>query len=118
MLRAIGIELDVKMATGEFTIEQGAAFLDKELGLGLKMGNEGATMFAGWPGVLVAYQTGKTDILRFLADTKRKQGADFKLRAFHDFLWKNGNVPIALQRLEYLGSADDIERVHRLSKSQ
>jgi uncharacterized protein (DUF885 family) len=118
LLRAIGIELDVKMATGEFTIEQGAAFLDKELGLGLKMGTEGATMFAAWPGVLVAYQTGKTDILRFLADTKRKQGADFKLRAFHDFLWKNGNVPIALQRLEYLGSADDIERVHRLSKSQ
>jgi Bacterial protein of unknown function (DUF885) len=118
LLRAIGIELDVKMATGEFTIEQGAAFLEKELGLGLKMGTEGATMFASWPGVLVAYQTGKTDILRFLADTKRKQGADFKLRAFHDFLWKNGNVPIALLRLEYLGSADDIERVHRLSKSQ
>ena len=118
LLRAIGIELDVKMATGEFTIEQGAAFLDKEMGLGLKMATEGATMFAEWPGVLVAYQTGKTDILRFLADSKRKQGAAFKLRAFHDFLWKNGNVPIALQRLEYLGSADDIERVHRLSKAQ
>ena len=118
LLRAIGIELDVKMATGEFTIDQGAAFLDKEVGLGLKMGTEAAAMFAEWPGVLVAYQTGKTDILRFLADSKRKQGAAFRLRAFHDFLWKNGNVPIALQRLEYLGSVEDIERIHRLSKAQ
>jgi len=23
--------------------------------------------------------------------------------AFHDFVWKNGNVPIALQRFELLG---------------
>ena len=29
LLRAIGIELDIKMALGEFTIEQAAAFLDK-----------------------------------------------------------------------------------------
>ena len=68
--------------------------------------------------MLMAYQTGKTDIVRFLADSKRKQGPAFDLRTFHDFVWKNGNVPIALQRLEYLGSADDIERVHELSKSQ
>src|SRR5947199_6389651 len=28
---------------------------------------------------------------------------EINLRAFHDFVWKNGNVPIALQRWEYLG---------------
>lgn len=118
LLRAIGIELDVRMAMGDFTIEQGATFLDKELGLGLTMATAGATMFAEWPGVAMAYQTGKADIVRFLADSKRKQGPAFDLRTFHDFVWRNGNVPIALQRLEYLGSADDIERVHELSKSQ
>ena len=32
-----------------------------------------------------------------------QQGDEFNLRSFHDFLWKNGNVPIALQRWEYLG---------------
>ena len=116
ILRAIGIELDIKMALGEFTIDQGAAFLDKELGLGLKMGTEGANIFAVWPGVLVAYQTGKTDILHFLADARLKQGDAFDLRAFHDFLWKNGSVPIALQRWEYLGSSDMIDRVHHFSK--
>ena len=30
-----------------------------------------------------------------------QQGDKFNLRAFHDSLWKNGNVPIALQEWEY-----------------
>jgi uncharacterized protein (DUF885 family) len=72
-------------------------------------------MFALTPGVLVSYQTGKTQILRFLADAKLKQGDAFRLRAYHDFLWANGNVPIALQRWEYLGLTDDIERLQGFS---
>jgi uncharacterized protein (DUF885 family) len=41
--------------------------------------------------------------MKFLADARMQQGDKFNLRAFHDFVWKNGNVPIALQRWEYLG---------------
>jgi hypothetical protein len=43
-----------------------------------------------------------------LADAKMTQGDEFRLQAFDDFLWKNGNVPIALLRWEYLGKDDDI----------
>jgi hypothetical protein len=32
-----------------------------------------------------------------------QQGEKFNVRAFHDFVWKNGNVPIDLLRWEYLG---------------
>jgi hypothetical protein len=32
----------------------------------------------------------------------------FNLLAFHDFVWKNGNVPISLQRWEYLGASDEV----------
>ena len=32
---------------------------------------------------------------------------EINLRAFHDFVWKNGNVPIALQRWEYLGTPQE-----------
>jgi uncharacterized protein (DUF885 family) len=34
-----------------------------------------------------------------------QQGEKFDLRAFHDFVWKNGNVPISLQQWEYLRDA-------------
>jgi uncharacterized protein (DUF885 family) len=115
LLRAVGIELDVRLALGEFTIDQGAAFLDETVGLGREMATGGTTMFALTPGVLVGYQTGKTDILRFLGEAKLKQGDDFDLRAFHDSLWTNGNVPIALQRWEYLGLKDGVERLDTFS---
>lgn len=116
-LRAMGIEIDIRMALGEFTIQQAAAYLEDRLPLGHAMATGGATMFATWPGVLVGYQTGKTDILRFLTDAKLKQGDAFRLRSFHDFLWTNGNVPFALQRWEYLGLSDDLDTVDQLSRS-
>ena len=33
---------------------------------------------------------------------------------FQDSLWKNGNVPIALQRWEFLGLRDEIDRISGL----
>jgi len=40
-----------------------------------------------------------------------QQGDKFSLRAFHDFVWKNGNIPIALQRWQYLQTDDEIEKL-------
>jgi uncharacterized protein (DUF885 family) len=72
--------------------------------------------FASSPGQAISYQIGKTQILRFLADARRQQGDKFDLQAFHDFLWLNGNIPIALQRWEYLGLKDDVEQLDRAAK--
>jgi uncharacterized protein (DUF885 family) len=57
------------------------------------------------PGQAITYQIGKLQIPKFLAKARMQQGDKFNLHAFHDFLWKNGNVSIALQRWEYLGAA-------------
>jgi uncharacterized protein (DUF885 family) len=48
--------------------------------------------------------------MKFLAEARLQQGEKFSLRAFHDFVWMNGNVPIALQRWEYLGAPDDEQK--------
>ena len=55
------------------------------------------------PGQAITYQIGKLQIRKFLADPRMQQGDKFNLRAFHDYVWKNGNVPIVLQEREYLG---------------
>ena len=65
-----------------------------------------AIAFSTSPGGAMTYQIGKLQILKFLADARMQQGDKFNLRAFHDFVWKNGNVPIALQEWEYLGAED------------
>ena len=66
-----------------------------------------AVAFSTGPGGAISYQIGKLQIVKFLADAKLKDGW-FNLRKFHDFVWKNGNVPISLQRWEYLGDASEV----------
>jgi hypothetical protein len=63
-----------------------------------------AIAFATGPGQAITYQIGKLQIMKFLAEARMQQGEKFNLRTFHNFVWKNGNVPIALQQWEYLGA--------------
>jgi uncharacterized protein (DUF885 family) len=108
-LRAVRVEVDVKLALGLFTIDQAAAYLMKVADLDESTAPQEATFFASSPGQAITYQIGKLQLVRFLSDARQAQGDDFSLRAFHDFVWKNGNVPIALQRWELLGLTDEIE---------
>jgi uncharacterized protein (DUF885 family) len=101
--------VDVKLALGAFTIAQAADYLQKTVPMDSHTAHSEAAFFASSPGQAISYQIGKTQILRFLAEARRQQGDKFDLQAFHDFLWLNGNVPIALQRWEYLGLKDDLE---------
>ena len=107
--RALRVEVDVKLSTGEFTIEQAAEYFMKTVPLDLATAMEDATFYASVPGVGISYQTGKLQIMKLLAEARLAQGDKFNLREFHDFVWKNGNVPIALLRYEYLGKTDEIE---------
>lgn len=68
-----------------------------------------AAFFASTPGQAMTYQIGKTQILRLLADAKAAAGADFDLQAFHDRMWREGNVPLALQRWELLGDPSELD---------
>ena len=106
-LRALRVEVDVKLALGEFTLEQAAKYLEEKVPMDAATARQEATFFSTAPGQAIAYQIGKLQITKFLAEARMKQGEKFNLRAFHDFLWKNGNVPIALQRWEYLGAVEN-----------
>ena len=107
--RALRVEVEVKLSTGEFTIEQAADYFVKTVPLDQATAMEDATFYASVPGVGISYQTGKLQIMKLLAEARLAQGEKFNLREFHDFVWKNGNVPITLLRYEYLGKTDEIE---------
>jgi uncharacterized protein (DUF885 family) len=107
-LRALRVEVDVKLALGEFTIEQAAEYLKTTVPADAAFAHDEAAFFASAPGQAISYEIGKLQILQFLADAKRQKGDAFSLREFQDYLWLNGNVPIALQRWEYLGDRSDV----------
>jgi hypothetical protein len=107
-LRALRVEVDVKLALGEFTLEQAAKYLKEKVPMDEQTARQEAIAFSTGPGQALTYQIGKLQITKFLADARLQQGDKFNLRAFHDFVWKNGNVPLALQRWEYLGKPDEL----------
>ncbi len=102
-LRALRVEVDVKLALGEFTLEQAAKYLQEKVPMDEQTARQEAIAFSTGPGQAITYQIGKLQMMKFLAEARLQQGDKFNLRAFHDFVWKNGNVPIALQQWEYLG---------------
>jgi uncharacterized protein (DUF885 family) len=112
-LRALRVEVDVKLALGEFTLGQAAKYLQEKVPMDEQTARQEAIAFSTSPGGAMTYQIGKLQILKFLADARMQQGDKFNLRAFHDFVWKNGNVPIALQQWEYLGQSDNVPRIGR-----
>jgi hypothetical protein len=113
-LRALRVEVDIRLAVGDFSIPKAADYLERTVPMDRETAESEAVFFAANPGQAISYQVGKLQILRFLADAKRDRGEEFSLRNFHDFLMENGNVPIALQRWEYLGRDDAVLRLDAL----
>ena len=113
-LRALRVEVDIRLAVGDFSIEQAADYLARTVPMDYETALEEAVFFAFNPGQAISYQVGKLQILNFLADAKTQLGDEFSLREFHDYLMRNGNVPIALQRWEYLGDKSEVHRLEAL----
>ena len=105
-LRALRVEVDVRLALGEFTLDQAADYLARMVPMDKKTAHAEASMFATSPGQAISYQAGKLQIMKFLADARLKAGDKFDLHAFNDFVWQNGNVPIELQREEWFAEQD------------
>lgn len=115
-LRALRVEVDVKLALGEFTTAQAADYLARAVPMDRRTAEEEAAWFSTGPGVGIAYEIGKLQIERMLAERRMQQGDKFTLREFHDYVWSNGNVPLSLQRWELLGLDDDVKKVDELGK--
>jgi uncharacterized protein (DUF885 family) len=114
-LRALRVEVDVKLALGELTMSQAADYLARAVPMDKKTAETDAADYVAVPGLGIAYEIGKLQIERMLAERSLQLGDKFNLRQFHDYVWSNGNVPLALQRWELLGLDDDVKKLDQLS---
>ncbi len=110
-LRAIRVEVDVRLARGEFSIDDAAAYLERMVPMSHADALDEAAFFASTPGQAITYQIGKLQIMKLIADARMQLGDAFNLRTLHNYIWLNGNVPIALLRWEYLGQRDEVDRL-------
>jgi hypothetical protein len=114
-LRALRVEVDVKLALGELTMTQEADYLARAVPMDRKTAETDAADYVAVPGLGIAYEIGKLQIERMLAERSLQLGDKFNLRQFHDYVWSNGNVPLSLQRWELLGLDDDVKKLDQLS---
>src|SRR5258708_35997279 len=83
-LRALRVEADIKLASGQCTIEQAAEYLEKRVPMDRETALQEAAFFASDPGQAISYLVGKLPIVTLLADARQLQGDKFDLRGFHD----------------------------------
>jgi uncharacterized protein (DUF885 family) len=107
-LRTLRVTVDVKLALGEFTLQQAQAYLHTTVPMDEATARSEAFMFASTPGQAITYQIGKMDILKGLTLAKLQQGSAFSLQKYQDYVWLNGSVPFSLQRWELLGDKSDV----------
>lgn len=110
-LRALRVNVDVNLALGNYSIEDAANYLASTVPMDKESAIGEAGFFASTPGQAITYQIGKIQILKLISDAKIKLGNKFNLKDYHDYMMVNGNVPIALQRWEYLGLKDEINKL-------
>ena len=110
-LRALRVDVDINLAIGKYNIEDAGKYLASTVPMDLPTGIQEARFFAYNPGQAITYQIGKLQIMKLISDARMVMGDNFDLKEFHDYMMKNGNVPIAVMRYEYLDLDDEITKL-------
>ncbi len=96
--RACRIILDVRMHRGELTPDEATDFLVEHTSFEQANARAEVRRYTYTPGYQLSYLLGKVLILGLREDEKRRRGAEFSLRDFHDTLLRNGSLPISFHR--------------------
>jgi len=110
-LRALRVEVDVRLALGELPSNTAAKYLEEKVPM--ESGEPRArkrSLFPPPPARPSPIRSANSRSRNFSPKPSMQRGDKFSLRAFHDFVWKNGNIPIALQRWEYVGGPEHDSR--------
>lgn len=102
LYRARRVVYDVNVETGRWTLQQAADYKHRKPA-GQGRVDEDIMRSINWPTQLISYYAGKMQILQLKADYRKKMGAAYSDRAFHDALLKVGSIPFVFARAELLG---------------
>jgi len=103
--RAARIGVDVNLHTGRWSFEQAVNYFMEAGGLDHEAAEGEAAGAASSPAQKISYITGKWQIMRLLGHYRDRQGATFRLGAFHDQLISYGSLPLSV--IEYLMLDDE-----------
>ncbi|HKC12411.1 MAG TPA: DUF885 domain-containing protein, partial [Vicinamibacteria bacterium] len=94
--RAARIGVDVNLHTGRWTFEQAVQHFMEAGGLDREAAEGEAAGAASEPSQKITYMVGKVQIMRLLGKYRDREGARFRLGAFHDALLACGSLPLSV----------------------
>ncbi|MGH9664307.1 MAG: DUF885 domain-containing protein, partial [Bryobacteraceae bacterium] len=104
LLRDARYIVGIQMHTGRMTMDQAVKFFETEGYQTHEVALKEAKRGTSDPTYLV-YTLGKLEILKLHADYRRREGAHFSLKAFHDAFLAQGYPPIKIVREALLGNS-------------
>ena len=96
--RACRIILDVRLHRGEISVADAIDFLIRHTGFERPNAVAEVERYTSTPTYQLSYLLGKVMILRLRDDERRRLGADFSLKRFHDALIYAGSLPVSFHR--------------------
>jgi hypothetical protein len=107
--RAARIHAELRMQTGEWTLDDATAYLVREVPLMEEnLARYDLSIYLRRPAYGMNYTIGKAQMEQLLADRQRQLGDAFDLGAFHDAFLAAGPIPISLIRWELTGLDDEL----------
>jgi uncharacterized protein (DUF885 family) len=94
---------DVNVESGLWTLQQAGDFKSMVATPGKGVVDEDIQRAINWPSQLICYFSGKTQIIQLREDYKKKMGAAYTDRDFHDRLLAVGSIPYVFARAKLLG---------------
>ena len=101
-VRGARVIVDVKLASGEWTLEQAARFFEEQSGFTKSASEAAVAGYALRPGYVLAYTVGRLQLQELLGEYQRRSGDKGSLHDFHDRLLSYGSVPFAIVGPELL----------------
>jgi uncharacterized protein (DUF885 family) len=96
--RAVRIVLDVKLHTMGMSMAEAVRYMTDSLGIGQASAEAEVRRYCAAPAYQLCYAVGRRELLRLRDDAKKRAGAFFNLRAFHDEVLSYGGLPVSLIR--------------------
>jgi uncharacterized protein (DUF885 family) len=105
-VRGARVVVDVKLASGEWTLAQAAKFFEEQSGFTRSASEAAVAGYALRPGYVLAYTVGRLQLEQLLAEYLHRMGDRGSLRDFHDRLLSYGTTPFSIVGPELLADLD------------
>lgn len=98
LYRAGRLVVDTGLHARGWTRRQAVRYMVEECGASEEAANSEVVRYMAWPGQALGYKIGELTLLDIRAQAEKRLGVRFDIRAFHDAILEEGQLPLSMLR--------------------